>query len=90
MNDVTALDSECFKRATIMLCAEDLLDAAQYAVTLLGRLTSEDFAAGGDRPAREKLQEAINNATEWVHLDPRRFEKTVDEEVRDAVLNNVL
>ena len=61
IHDVTTFDSKCFKRAHVMLCAEDLLEAAKYALTLLQRLSTEDFAAGGDKPAREKLKAAITN-----------------------------
>lgn len=90
VEDVTELDSQCFRRATVMLCAEELLEAAKYALALYQGLSTDDFAAGGDRPARLKLQNAVANATEWVPYNSASVEKIVRQDVQQAILTNPL
>ena len=80
--------SDCFKKAWVMLFAEELLKASQYASTLLAGLSTDDFAAGGDKPARMRLYLAIQNAGEWgPYIIKASLEKVCAEDVRSAILN---
>src|ERR1017187_5034618 len=78
--------SDCFKKAWVMLFAEELLKASQYASTLLAGLSTDDFAAGGDKPARMRLYLAIQNAGEWgPYIIKASLEKVCAEDVRNAI-----
>jgi len=74
-------------QARAMLTAPELLEACQYALTLLGGLASEDFAAGGDRPAREKLLNAISLATDG-QFDSQALAQRCAGDVREAIVVN--
>jgi hypothetical protein len=54
--------------ARTMLLAQELLDAGEYALTLICSLSTEDFAAGGDRPARDRLADVIAKAKGGVSI----------------------
>jgi hypothetical protein len=73
--------------ARVMLCAPELLEACKYSVTLLGGLSTEQFSAGGDRPARERLLEAIVNATNG-SFNSQVLREKIDDDVRRAILVN--
>jgi hypothetical protein len=74
-------------QARVMLTAPELLEACRYALTLLGGLASDDFAAGGDRPAREKLLHAISLATDGQFSSQALAHKCAAD-VREAIVVN--
>ena len=76
-------------RARVMLCAEELLEASQYAITLLGMLSYEQFSAGGARPAREKLLDTVMNATGTIFDSRSLFDKCADDVKRSILLSPV-
>ena len=75
----------CWRRARIMLKAQELFDACEFALTTFGGLTSEEFAQGGDRIAREHLYTAIASANEDEGFNSQRRSK----ECRDAVRRSI-
>ena len=77
------------RRARVMLCADELLEASRYAITLLGMLSYEQFSAGGARPAQEKLLNAVMNATEGIFDSRSLFEKCADDVKRSILLSPV-
>ncbi len=40
---------------------ENLLEACQFTLNILNELTSEQFSRGEDKPARDKLEDAISD-----------------------------
>jgi hypothetical protein len=80
-------DMAAWHMARVMLSASELLEACKYNATLLGGLSTEQFAAGGDRPAREKLLEAIVKATDGAFNSQALMERCA-EDVRRAILVN--
>ena len=52
------------KHENLIAAAPDLLQACKYALETLENITTADFELGKDKPAREKLQAAINKAME--------------------------
>jgi hypothetical protein len=76
---------ECWRRARFMLKAQELLDACEFALTTFGSLSSEEFAQGGDRIAREHLYTAIASANKDEGFDSQRRSK----ECRDAVRRSI-
>ena len=57
-----AISTEAWDQAGKMLHAAELFDACEYTLALLGGLSTDDFAAGGDAPARVRLWRAITNS----------------------------
>jgi hypothetical protein len=83
------VDWEALREARLMLSARELLEACQYSLTLLGQLSSEQFSAGGDRPAREKLLKAIENANSGSGtFNSLVLMERCAEDVRRAILVN--
>lgn len=76
-----------WRRAKVMLSAEALLDACEFALTTLASLSSEDFSAGGDKQARHVLQNAFELATDS-QFDPyKRFDECATA-VRSSITEN--
>lgn len=80
-------DLAAWREARLMLCARELLEACKYSLTLLGQISSEQFIAGGDRPAREQLLAAIEHASEG-SFDSLALMERCGEDVRMAILVN--
>jgi hypothetical protein len=76
--------SAIWRRARVMLKAEKLLDACEFALTTLSGLSSEEFSAGGDRIARDRLVQAITEANEYGFDSQRRL-----RECREAVRSSI-
>jgi hypothetical protein len=51
-----------WNRAHVMLRAEELLDACEFALTTMQMISSEQFTGGGDAIARDRLAIAIQRA----------------------------
>jgi hypothetical protein len=81
--DPTDEDMRKWYEARTMLCAPDLLEACEYALTLISMLSTEDFSAGGDRPARTKLAEAIDKAKEGTRrAEEQTLERRCAEDIK--------
>ncbi len=87
--DPTDEDMQAWYTARTMLRAPELLDACEYALTLIRSLSSEDFIAGGDKPARERLAEAVALAKEGTRKrDEEALLARCSADVREAIRNN--
>ena len=75
------------RKARVMLCAEELLEAAEYSWTLLGGLSTPQFTASGDSPARDVLLNAITNAIDGGY-DSNALRTRCAEDVRRAILTH--
>ncbi|PWT99841.1 MAG: hypothetical protein C5B51_26380 [Terriglobia bacterium] len=77
---------QSWKKARTMLKPDQLLDACEFALTLIAHLSTDEFAAGGDRPARERLLRAIQSATDGTfdhYARQRECRHAVIESLRD-------
>jgi hypothetical protein len=74
-----------YHRALLMLSAAKLFDACEFALATLQGLSTEDFAAGGDAIARDRLAQALRDATygSWFGTERRH------QECRDAVTASI-
>src|ERR1035441_10999778 len=87
-SDDPKVRGRCFKEAWVMLFAMQLVDASAYALKLLEGLTTNEFAAGGDRPARERLREVLTEVGSWYAYETQGLETACHQDVRCAVANN--
>jgi hypothetical protein len=81
--EISDEDMAVWREARVMLVARELLEACKYTFTLLSGLSTDDFAAGGDKPARDKLFSAITHAKGGCGFgDFRKCEEDVKEAIR--------
>jgi hypothetical protein len=83
-------DMQAWYTARMMLLAPEIVEAAEYALTLIRALTSEEFAAGGDKPARDRLADVIAQAKGEVSI-PDSLVVQCAADIREAIrLNQAL
>jgi hypothetical protein len=87
-SDDPMVQGRCFKEAWVMLFAMQLVDASAYALKLLEGLTTDEFAGGGDRPARDRLREVLMEVGSWYAYETQGLETGCHADVQRAVANN--
>jgi hypothetical protein len=85
--EITDQDLAAWHKARVMLSAPELLQACEYALTLLRGLSTEEFSAGGDRPARDRLAVAICSAKDGDRA-PESLVSRCAEDVKEAIRLN--
>ena len=80
---------KAWRTARVMLCATELLDACELSWSILRQLSTDEFAKGGDRIARDQLYKAISLATDGV-FDSQRFQSSAREAIHEGIRLNAL
>jgi hypothetical protein len=76
-----------YRRARIMLKAQELLEACEFALATLNSLSSDQFAQGGERIARDTLHEAIADANEE-GFNSQRWSRECSEAIARSIQIN--
>jgi hypothetical protein len=82
-------DFQNWNAARVMLRGPELLQACEYALTVISMISSEEFTAGGDKPARLMLEEAIAKAKDGIDREEQQsLETRCAQDIRHAVEYN--
>ncbi|HTS50911.1 MAG TPA: hypothetical protein VMH05_23355 [Bryobacteraceae bacterium] len=80
-------DLKAWKKAHMMLMADKLLEACQFALGALETMSTQQFAQGGDHCVRAHLHEAIVSAGGQATIADRTeiFQKAINDSIRHNI-----